>query len=443
MDSTMMKKLAGLLFMMSITANTQAGLKATLTLNQPLENHVRLEWDPTISLNIASIMPIFQPIHAVKQTVIEFILTHKLSPADEEQCKVLCNLFNTQKPPKKVSIDAKARTLASPITDILQNLKTEQITIKYVTDEPLEHIKTWTEKWMIRAQNVSIELPEYKGMIHTKDLLRTPSTWLTTRMSSSTLTTFNVEEPFHATLTVHPRDIVRSMFSPEGIKNHQEWSDFFETYAAQNGDAIDYNQLFMMPEHKVAMSTIDDLNFFMKWYKNRDFSVYLDDKTVYNPKKNQLTISTEYLKDIARSDSLRSLLSSALNETSHKNTANRELYIDNWEDCLKLPHIIRKKTAKKNGSTKNFSIEKLDNSTNYVLSLWLNQSDVIAKNTQLSEADKDELINELGHWSKPKLEQLGVDVPALEQRQKEIGRTLVKESKRRFFERKSNSSQED
>lgn len=438
-----MKKTTHFFLMIGMTFSAHGGLKSTVTLTNPLETHLKLEWDPAAAFNISNILTLFNAPHASKTHTVEFLCVQKFSPTDEEHLKTIFNLFNTKKAPKKVIIDAKARTLSPSITELLQNLETDETVIKYVTDAPLHAVKHWAQQWMINSKSVHIELPEYKGMLSTQDLIQSPSAWITTHFSDAGATKFTIEDHVNTTLMIHPKDLVRSIFSPEGLKNHQEWSSFLETYATKNPEKTDPSKLFAMPAYKVPMQSIEDLTFFMKWYKNRDFSVYLYDKTMYDAKNNQLIINKAYLNDIARSDTLRSLLSSALNETSRQNTLNDQLNIENWEHCLKLPHVIHKKSGKKDALTKNISIEKVENTSSYALCLWLNQADVVGKNAQLSEADKDELINELGPWSKAKLEQLGVDIPVLAQRQKEIGRTVVKESKRRFFERKSNSSQED
>ncbi len=439
----MVKQVTYFLLIMGMTLSAHGGIKSTVILTNPLETHLKLEWDPAAVFNIATLAPLFTAPQALKEHVIELTCSQTFSLADEENFKAIFNLFNTKKVPKKVIIDAKARTLPSSTTDILQNLKAHEIFIKYVMDTPLHEVQVWAKRWMINSKNVHLELTEYKGIIDIQDLLQSHSAWLTTHMSDAGATKITIEDQVNTTLTVHPNDVVRAIFSPEGLKNRQEWSSFLETYATKNPEQPDYSKSFAMPEYKVPMKSIEDLKFFMQWYKNRDFSVYLDNKTMYDAQNNQLIINTAYLNDIASSDTLRSLLSLALNETSRKNTSNNQLYIENWEHCLKLPHVICKKTGKKEMPTQNVSIEKIESASSYALFLWLSQTDVIKKNEKLSEADKDELINELGQWSHSKLKELGVDIPTLKQRQKEVGRTVLKESKRRFFERKSNSSQED
>jgi len=252
----MVKQVTYFFLMMGMTLSAHGGIKSTVTLTNPSETYLKLEWDPAAVFNIATLTPLFNAPHVSKSHTIEFNCAQKLSATDEEHFKAIFNLFNTKKAPKKVIIDAKARTLSPSITEIFQSLETDETIIKYVTDEPLEVVKHWAQKWMINSKNVHLELPEYKGMINTQDLVQSPYTWITTHLSDARATRLTIADQANTALTVHPKDIVRSIFSPEGLKNHQEWTSFLEKYAIQNPEKPDYSTSFSMPEYKVPMQSI-------------------------------------------------------------------------------------------------------------------------------------------------------------------------------------------
>ena len=325
------------------------------------------------------------------------------------------------KPVQLLSVDAQC--FSESTFAILRSFGAEKIHIKYKTAHPLKELEKQIKDWGLSAQNIQLEFPGYTGDIRLEDLQNNDASWVKSFVSNQHAhTTLQTEDGgANIAVNVKPKDLVRNMFSPDGLSKHQAWSTF-----------IDQNVVdpLPLPYFAVPMEDMAHLSLFMQCYRDRLSTISIAKKTAYDPKQNKLEISQAMFGAMSKaSDQWLDVLKCTLNEESSENLQNNTFDIENWEHFLKLPYSVHKKESGERGSC-SLSIKK--EGDGYVFCLGLTQQEVVKKSANLDDTEKTALINELRPWSSCLLNKMGVDVNQLRKDQKISGTNIVKES--RWFE---------